>query len=64
MARDALSQEDRSEMSEGWMRDHPDLAGAALEAFFRDHPPEQWELTMRRANTPGMWLSLVAKKRA
>lgn len=53
----------KTDMSEGWMRDHPDLAGKALLRFYHDHPPTEYEITIKRANMPGMLLSLCARRR-
>ena len=51
------------EMSEGWMRQNPELAGKALLTFFDEHPPEEWVLTIRRSFMPGMHMTLSAVKR-
>lgn len=53
------------DMSKGWVSDHPELAGKSLYRFFSEHPPEEWTLTITRANHPGMWLTLraVAKEK-
>lgn len=57
-ARTALVKVD---MSKGWMKSNPELAGKSLLDFVEQHPPEEWTLTIHRANFPGMFISLCAK---
>lgn len=62
MTNAVLKRVDR-DMSEGWARDNPELAGKALTEFFREYPPEEWTLTIKRAYMPGMWLTLRADRK-
>jgi hypothetical protein len=63
MADRIVSSSEAHDMSEGWMKDNPELAGKALLQFFREHPPEEWNLTIRRAFMPGMFLTLSAVRK-
>ncbi len=51
------------DMSKGWMRDNPELAGKALLDFFEEYPPDEWKLTISRAFMPGIYLTLRAVRR-